>query len=66
MMSESKVSNDSKMNPTPDDLQKHHDTYETGEIYSTGEALSVEEDRRILRKIDLRRVVINMVDRDRG
>jgi hypothetical protein len=54
MTSESKVSNDSKMNPTPDDLQKHHDTYETGEIYSTGEALSIEEDRRILRKIDLR------------
>ena len=54
MLSESKFSNDNEMSPTQDDLQKHHDTYETGEIYSTGEALSVEEDRRILRKIDLR------------
>lgn len=54
MSSKSKFSNDNKMSPAQDDLQKHHDTYETGEIYSTGEALSVEEDRRILRKIDLR------------
>lgn len=54
MPSECKVANDSKMTPALDDLQKHHDTFETGEIYSTGEALSVEEDRRILRKIDLR------------
>lgn len=42
------------MSSAQDDLQKHHDTYETGEIHSTGEALPVEEDRRILRKIDLR------------
>lgn len=54
MRSETRVSSDDKMSPTQDDLQKHHDTYETGEIYSTGDALSVEEDRRILRKIDLR------------
>ena len=54
MPSESRVSRDDKMSPAQDDLQKQHDTYETGEIYSTGEALSVEEDRRILRKIDLR------------
>lgn len=54
MPSKSNLPNDDKMSPAQDDLQKHHDTYETGEIYSTGEALSVEEDRRILRKIDLR------------
>jgi hypothetical protein len=54
MPSESRVSGEDKMSPTQDDLQKHHDPYETGEIYSTGGALSVEEDRRILRKIDLR------------
>ena len=46
--------NDIKMPPSSDDLQKHHDSYEAGEILSTGEALSVEEDRRILRLIDLK------------
>ena len=54
MSSESKFSNDNKMTPAQDDLQKHDDTFETGAIYSTGEALSFEEDRRILRKIDVR------------
>jgi hypothetical protein len=54
MPSESKFSNDNKISSAQDDLQKHHDSYETGEIHPTGEILSVEEDRRILRKIDLR------------
>lgn len=56
MPSESRLSDDGKTPPCQDDLQKQHDTYETGEVLSTGEALSVEEDRRILRKIDLRLV----------
>jgi len=54
MPSEARVSSDNKTSSAQDDLQKHHDAYDTGEIYSTAEALSVEEDRRILRKIDLR------------
>jgi hypothetical protein len=54
MPSKPSVSNDDKMSPAQDDMQKHHDTFKAGEICSTGEALSVEEDRRILRKIDLR------------
>lgn len=52
MSFESKMAVDSKMSPSND--LKHHDAFETGEILSTGAALSAEEDRRILRKIDLK------------
>lgn len=51
---ESKTAIDDKMSPSSNDLEKYHDTFETGEILSTGEALSAEEDRRLLRKIDLK------------
>lgn len=54
MSLDSRVANDSKMPPSSDELQKHRDVYEAGEIFSTGEALTVEEDRRILRLIDLK------------
>lgn len=55
MSFESKLVVDSKMSPSND--LKHHDAFETGGIFSTGAALSAEEDRRILRKIDLKCVL---------
>lgn len=48
------MAQDTKEHPSFDDAQKQQDVCELGEIAFTGQALTAEEDRRILRRIDIK------------